>query len=77
MTQATKPTAAQALYPHLASGALPERTQRAPGLADSIWPGLSRATKAQEADERLWATILRKQRDDFRRRQREAKERGR
>jgi hypothetical protein len=40
-----------------------------------MWPGLSRAAKVAEHDERLWATILKKQRNDFVQRRREIEER--
>jgi hypothetical protein len=60
-----EPSAAQALWGHLRSGERPERTQRqSKSLAETMYP-------AQSGDLRLWATILKKQQDDFRRRQRE------
>jgi hypothetical protein len=68
-----EPTAAQALYGHLRSGERAERTQRAGTVGDALWPSLSRAAKAAEADQRLWADIVRRQRDNFVRGWREAK----
>jgi hypothetical protein len=68
-----KPTAAQAVYPHLQSGERAERQQRGPSLADSMFPGLSREAKAKEADQQLWNKICRQQRD----RAHLARERGR
>jgi hypothetical protein len=64
-------SAAQSLYPHLPTGERPERTQRqSKSLAETMYPSPS-------GDERLWATILKKQRDDFARRRREADAKGR
>jgi hypothetical protein len=66
-----EPSAAQAIYGHLASGERAERTRRqSKSLAETMYP-------RESGDQRLWERILKKQRDDFRRRQREAKERGR
>jgi hypothetical protein len=71
-----KPSAAQALYGHLRSGERPEQQQRTPNVADAMWPKLSREAKAQEADQRLWAQILKRQRHDFVQRRREANAMG-
>jgi hypothetical protein len=65
-------SAAGQIYPHLPSGERPEVQQRTPGLADALHPGLSRAGKAREADQRLWATILKRNRDNLVRGLREA-----
>jgi hypothetical protein len=60
-----EPTAAQALWGHLRQGTPEPVKQRTPGLGDALWPSLSRATKAAEADQRLWSEIVRRNRDDF------------
>ena len=61
-----EPTAAQSLYPNLPSGARPERQQRTPNIADAMWPSLSRAAKAREADQALWDAIRTRSRDRMR-----------
>jgi hypothetical protein len=73
------PSAAQALYPHLPSGERPEVEQRQQSLGDAMWPQLSRAAKAKDADQALWRAILERQRESFRQGMREAnaRERGR
>jgi len=48
------PSAAKAVYPHLASGERPEVQQRTPNTPDAMFPNLSREVKAREADQRWW-----------------------
>jgi hypothetical protein len=70
---AKEPSAAQALYPHLRQGTPEPVQQRKQSLSASMWPSQTPEAKGREADQRLWATILKRQRNDFVRRQREAK----
>jgi hypothetical protein len=72
-----KPTAAQAIYGHLVSGVRAESSQRTPNISDAMWPGLSREAKGREADQQLWAKILKQQRDNLVRGLREANGRER
>jgi hypothetical protein len=66
-----EPTAAQALYPHLRQGTPEPVSQRqSKSLAETMYA-------SQSGDARLWAEIVKRQRDDFVRRQREARERWR
>jgi hypothetical protein len=66
-------TAAQAIYPHLPSGERPlVQTQRGPGLADAIFPGLSRQAKAAEAQQQRWDEWRKRNRDNHLRWLREA-----
>jgi len=44
-----KPSAAHALYPHLASGERPERQQRAQSLSASMYPTQTPEAKAAQA----------------------------
>jgi len=44
-----EPSAAQALYGHLPSASRPERQQRGPGLAASMWPSQTPEAKARDA----------------------------
>jgi hypothetical protein len=60
-----EPTAAQALYPHLRQGTPEPVRQRTPNVADAMWPKLSRATKAAEADQRTWDAIVKRNRDNL------------
>jgi hypothetical protein len=69
-------TAAQFIWPHLRQGTPEPVQQRTPTVSDAMWPSLSREAKAQEHDQQLRDQILKKQRDDFVQRQREARERG-
>jgi hypothetical protein len=62
MTQ-REPSAAAALYPHLPTSERPERTQRTPNISDAMWPKLSREAKAQEADQRRWDELCKRNRD--------------
>jgi hypothetical protein len=59
------PTAAKAIWGHLRQGT-PEPVQQRQykSLAEAMYP-------AQSGDERLWATILKKQRESFRQGMRE------
>jgi hypothetical protein len=60
-------TAASQIWPHLAQGTPDERVgRRAANMADAMWPALSREAKAKDADQRLWAEILKRQRESFR-----------
>jgi hypothetical protein len=52
------PSAAQALYPHLKSGAREPVKQSERSLAEAMYPRPSR-------DQRLWSEILKRQRDNF------------
>jgi hypothetical protein len=62
-----EPSAARALWGHLRQGTPePIRQRQSKSLAETLYP-------AQSGDERLWAEILKRQQDDFRRRQREGK----
>jgi hypothetical protein len=70
-------SAAGQIWPNLAQGTPEPVQQRTPTVSDALWPGLSRAAKAQEADQRLWDQICRRQWDDFRRGWREANAKGR
>ena len=59
-------SAAQALYPHLRSGTPNEvEHRRAPNVADAMWPSLSRAAKAREADQALWDACCKRSRDSL------------
>jgi hypothetical protein len=63
-------TAAQAIYPHLPSGAREPVQQRTPTVADAMYPGLSREAKSQEA-------LAKRNRDNILRWLREANGKGR
>jgi hypothetical protein len=72
------PSAARQVYPHLPSGERPlVQTQRGPGLADAIFPGLSREAKAQEAQQQRWDEWRKRQRDKLLQALREANGKGR
>jgi hypothetical protein len=60
-----KPSAAQALYPHLRQGTPNEVAQRHKpnSTADAIFPALSREAKQREADQRLWDSICKRNRE--------------
>jgi hypothetical protein len=61
-----KPSAAQAVYGHLRQGTPePVQQRQSKSLAETMYP-------SESGDQRLWATILKKQRDNFVRGLREA-----
>jgi hypothetical protein len=60
------------LYPNLPSAIPPEvEHQRKPNVADALFPALSRAAKARDADQRLWDEICKRNRDILHRNLRE------
>ena len=65
-------SAAQAIYPHLPSGAREPVQQRTPTVADAMWPSLSRSAKAADANQQRWDAMLKRQRDNRLRDLREA-----
>jgi hypothetical protein len=66
------------LYPNLPSG-IPNEVEgrRARNAAEGCWPSWSREAKAKDADQRLWESILERQRESFRQGMREWRERWR
>ena len=70
-------TAAQAIYPHLPSGAREPVQQRTPTVADAMFPNLSREAKAQEANQQRWDEWRKRYRDNRLRDLRELNRKGR
>jgi hypothetical protein len=57
--------AAGQIWPGLPTGTPEPVKQRTANVSDAMWPGLSRAAKAVDANQRLWDAIVRRNRDDF------------
>ena len=66
------PNPAQAIWPHLQTGELEERTQRKQSLSASMWPSQTPEAKAREGDQRTWDAIVKRNRDALVRGLREA-----
>jgi hypothetical protein len=69
-------SAAQSLYPHLASGERPERQPPAQSLGDAMWPSLSSAAKRAEAAQSRWQRQYEQRRQNLLAALREARGRG-
>jgi len=69
-------SAAQSLYPHLPTAEREPVQQRRGSVGDALWPSLSRAAKAREADQRLWDRIRKRDQDHLLKCLREANGKG-
>ena len=58
------PSAASQIWPHLPTGTPEPVQQRTPTVADAMFPNLSRAAKAQEAQQQRWDAMRKQQRDN-------------